>query len=106
MLSMPAVASAHTGVANSGIQMGELKKAVPNQAFLNAINKYKSTEGAMDQHVDTEPEDNAEDSDDEQADDRGGDDMDMGDEQVGDGEFDLFPNDDLEGKQVDEWDNN
>lgn len=94
---MLAIPSAHAGVANPGLQVGEPKKAVSTCAFLNALNEYKAMEGATDQHVDTEPEDNFEKRDN----------MDAGDsdEQVDDGEFYLSPNDDLEGEQVDEWDN-
>lgn len=76
---MLAIPSAHAGVANPGLQVGEPKKAVPTHAFLNALNEYKAMEGAMDQHVDTEPEDNFEEHDN----------MDAGD---------------LD-EQVDEWDN-
>jgi len=100
---MLAVASAHASVANLGNQTGELKKAIPSRAFLNAINKYKCTEGAVDQHVsvDTEPEDSPEESNGstEVLDDR---DMDSEDEhwQVDNdnGEFDMNSNDESEGE--------
>ena len=89
VLLMPAVASAHAGVMNSGVETGELKKAVPRHAFLNVINEYKHTEGAVDLYVETEPEDN---SDAEEHHD-----MDTGLE-------DLDPTDDLEDEQVGESD--
>ncbi|KAN0081508.1 hypothetical protein V8E55_009132 [Tylopilus felleus] len=80
---------AHAGVMNPGVETGELKKAVPRRAFLNAIDEYKRMEGAMDLHVETEPEDN---SDAEEHHD-----MDTGLE-------DLDPTDDLEDEQVGESD--
>ena len=88
---MPAVASAHAGVMNPGVKTGELKKAVPRCAFLNAIDEYKRTEGAVDLHIEMEPEDN---SDAEEHHD-----MDTGLE-------DLDPTDDLEDEQVGESDDN
>lgn len=95
MLLMPAIASVHAGVPNSGIQTGEVKKAVPKRAFLNAINKYQSMEGATaDQHIDTEPEDNAEEADDGDA----------GDEEVDIEDSDELTNEDTEVEQADEWD--
>ena len=98
------VASAHAGVANLGNQAGELKKAIPSRAFLNAINEYQCAEGAADQHasVDTEPEDSTEESDGgtEVPDDR---DTGLEDEQADNGEFGMDRHDDSEGDQADEW---
>ncbi|KAG8220256.1 hypothetical protein J3R82DRAFT_1300 [Butyriboletus roseoflavus] len=87
---------------NSGIQTGTLKKAIPNRAFLNVINEYKSmAEGAIvtDQPVNTDSEDNGEEF-------NGLDIGDDSDEQVNNRGFNLNCNDDLEGEQVDnlEWD--
>ena len=101
---MLVVASAHAGVPNLGTQIGELKKAIPSRAFLNAINEYKCAEGAMDQHVsvNVEPEDSTEESDGgtEAPDDRN---MGLEDEQVDDREFDVDSIDDSEGEQADKW---
>ena len=95
----PAVTSAHAGVANlnSGTQFGRVKKAIPSCAFLNAINKYKHTEGAMDQHVDTKPENNLD------AEEHNDTDVGQGNRQE-DGKSDSDPTDDLEDEQVDESD--
>jgi hypothetical protein len=106
------VASAHAGVANLHNQTGELKKAIPSRAFLNAINEYKSAEGAMDKYagVDTEPEGSAEESDgsaeesDGSTEVPGDGDMDMEDEQVHNGEFGMGSDDDSEGERAEELD--
>ncbi|KAG6376712.1 hypothetical protein JVT61DRAFT_1729 [Boletus reticuloceps] len=118
---------AHAGLVNSGIQEPELKKAIPNRAFLNAINEYKSMVGdTPPSQVGTEPEDNAKDNTKDNTQDHAAGDHDgynteantemeesddineSGDEEMGEGEFKLFPDDyseseSSEGEQADEW---
>jgi hypothetical protein len=99
------VASAHAGVVNLHNQTGELKKAISSRAFLNAINEYKSAEGAMDKYagVDTEPEGSAKESD-GSTEVSGDGDMDTEDEQVHNGEFGMGSDDDSEGERAEELD--
>jgi len=94
-----AAISAHAGVAITSVQMKGSKRAIPNQAFVNAMHEYQRAEGSADQCVDIDPEDDLEGDELEPN----NSDVAMGDMEVDGVEYsDVDPGEETEVEQADE----